>query len=69
MGPHSIRSGRYIGGLVPDVAFRRTLDHAIGDVLGGGVTKFTPRLSVGGYYSGVNDDNFDADTDGAISAT
>ncbi len=60
--------GRYIGGLVPDVAFRR--DGSISEIgttswVGGVEQKMTPRLSVSGYYSGVNtDDNFDVDTDG-----
>ena len=60
--------GRYIGGLVPDVAFRRDGSiSAIGTTswVGGVEQKISPRLSVGGYYSGVNtDDNFDLDTDG-----
>ena len=61
--------GRYVGGLVPDVAFRS--DGSISPIgttswVGGVEQKISPRLSLGGYYSGVNtDDNFDLDTDGS----
>ena len=61
--------GRYIGGLVPDVAFRR--DGSISTIgttswVGGVEQRISPRLSLAGYYSGVDtDDNFDLDTDGS----
>ena len=61
--------GRYIGGLVPDVAFRR--DGSISTIgttswVGGVEQKISPRLSLAGYYSGVDTDaNFDLDTDGS----
>ena len=61
--------GRYIGGLVPDAAFRR--DGSISTIgttswVGGVEQKISPRLSLGGYYSGVDTDaNFDLDTDGS----
>ncbi len=61
--------GRYIGGLVPDVAFRS--DGSISPIgttswVGGVEQKFSDRLSMGGYYSGVNaEDNFFVDTDGS----
>jgi hypothetical protein len=60
--------GRYIGGLVPDVAFRS--DGSIRTIgttswVGGVEHRISPRLSLGGYYSGVDtDDSFDVDTDG-----
>jgi len=60
--------GRYIGGLAPDVAFRR--DGSISTIgtmswVGGVEQTLSPRLSLGGYYSGVNtDDSFDLDSDG-----
>jgi hypothetical protein len=59
--------GRYIGGLVPDAAFRR--DGSISTIgttswVGGIEQTLSPRLSLGGYYSGLDaDDNFDLDTD------
>ena len=59
--------GRYIGGLVPDVSFRR--DGSISTIgtmswVGGIEQTLSSRLSLGGYYSGVNTDNdFDLDTD------
>jgi len=60
--------GRYVGGLVPDVAFRRdgSID-PIGTVswLGGAEQKISDKVSVGGYYSGVDaDETFALDTDG-----
>jgi hypothetical protein len=61
--------GRYIGGLVPDVAFRR--DGSISTIgttswVGGVEQKLSPKLSVGGYYSGVDaDDNFDLENGGS----
>jgi hypothetical protein len=61
--------GRYIGGLVPDVAFRH--DGSISTIdttswVGGVEQRISPKLSLGGYYSGViADDNFDKDTDGS----
>jgi hypothetical protein len=61
--------GRYIGGLVPDVAFRSDGSiSAIGTTswVGGVEQKFSDRLSMGGYYSGVNaEDKFFVDTDGS----
>ena len=54
---------------MPDVAFRR--DGSISTIgttswVGGVEQTLSPRLSLGGYYSGVNtDDNFDLDTDGS----
>lgn len=60
--------GRYIGGLVPDVAF-----DASGDITPIPVTSWvagveqvlTPRISLAGYYSGVHaDDTWVVDTDG-----
>jgi hypothetical protein len=61
--------GLYVGGLVPDVAFRS--DGSISPIgttswVGGVEQKFSDRLSMGGYYSGVNaEDNFFVDTDGS----
>ncbi len=60
--------GRYIGGLVPDAAFRS--DGSISTIgttswVGGVEQRISPRLSLGAYYSGVDtDDNFDLDTGG-----
>ena len=60
--------GRYIGGLVPDVAFRR--DGSIGAIgttswVGGVEQKVSPTVSLAGYYSGLDTDaSFDLDTDG-----
>ena len=62
--------GRYIGGLVPDVAFRS--DGSISTIgttswVGGVEQRISPRLSLAGYYSGVDtDDNFGLDTDGSF---
>ena len=61
--------GRYIGGLVPDAAFRR--DGSISTIgttswVVGVEQRISPRLSLAGYYSGVDTDaNFDLDTDGS----
>jgi len=61
--------GRYVGGLVPDVAFRS--DGSISPIgttswVGGVEQQISPRLSLGGYYSGVvADDTFDRDTGGS----
>ena len=60
--------GRYIGGLVPDAAFRS--DGSISTIattswVGGVEQKVSDRVSLGGYYSGVNsDDNFYSDAGG-----
>jgi hypothetical protein len=60
--------GRYVGGLVPDVAFRS--DGSISPIgttswVGGVEQKVSDRVSLGGYYSGVNsDDNFFSDVGG-----
>ena len=62
--------GRYIGGLVPDAAFRR--DGSISTIatrswVGGIEQRILPRLSLSGYYSGVTADaNSDLDTDGRL---
>ena len=61
--------GRYIGGLVPDVAFRS--DSSISPIRTwswvGGVEQKVQRLTVAGYYSGVYvDNNFALDTDGSF---
>ena len=60
--------GRYIGGLVPDAAFRRDGSiRAIGTTswLGGVEQKISSTLSLAGYYSGLDTDaSFDLDTDG-----
>jgi hypothetical protein len=61
--------GRYVGGLVPDVAFRS--DGSISTIgttswAGGVEQKVSDRVSLGGYYSGVNaDDNFYLDAGGS----
>ena len=61
--------GRYIGGLVPDAAFRS--DGSISTIattswVGGVEQRITPRVSVAAYYSGVDSDaNFALDTDGS----
>ena len=61
--------GRYVGGLVPDAAFRR--DGSVTSIgttswVGGVEQRMAPRLSLAGYYSGVNTDaTFDQDTDGS----
>ena len=61
--------GRYIGGLVPDAAFRR--DGSIRTIgttswVGGVEQKISPTLSLAGYYSGLDTDaSFDLDTDGS----
>ena len=61
--------GRYIGGLVPDAAFRRDGSiSTIGTVtwMGGVEQKISPKLSLAGYYSGLDTDaSFDLDTDGS----
>jgi hypothetical protein len=60
--------GRYVGGLVPDLAFRR--DGSISLIgtsswVGGIEQRISSRASVAGYYSGVDtDDTFELDTDG-----
>jgi hypothetical protein len=62
--------GRYIGGLVPDAAFRR--DGSITTIgttswVGGVEQRISPRLSLAGYYSGLDTDaSFDVDTDGSF---
>jgi hypothetical protein len=60
--------GRYIGGLVPDAAFRSDGSISLIDTtswVGGVEQTLTDRVSVAGYYSGVNtDDNYFADRDG-----
>jgi hypothetical protein len=60
--------GRYIGGLVPDVAFGPDGSiNAIGTTswVGGVEQKISSSISVGGYYSGVNtDETVAVDTDG-----
>jgi hypothetical protein len=59
--------GRYVGGLVPDVAFRS--DGSISPIgttswVGGVEQKVSDRVSLGAYYSGVNtDDNFHVEAD------
>ena len=62
-------NGRYIGGLVPDAAFRRDGSiSTIGTVswVGGVEQKISPKLSLAGYYSGLDTDaNFDLDADGS----
>ena len=61
--------GRYVGGLVPDAAFRQ--DGSISTIstlswVGGVEQRISPKLSVAGYYSGLDTDaNFDLDTDGS----
>jgi hypothetical protein len=61
--------GRYIGGLVPDAAFRR--DGSIRTIgtrswVGGVEQRISPTLSLAGYYSGLDTDaSFDLDTDGS----
>jgi hypothetical protein len=52
--------GRYVGGLVPDVAFRS--DGSISTIgttswVGGVEQRVTNKVSLGGYYSGVNTDD------------
>ena len=60
--------GRYVGGLVPDAVFRS--DGSISTIgttswVGGVEQKVSDRVSLGGYYSGVNsDDNFYSDDGG-----
>ena len=60
--------GRYIGGLVPDAAFRR--DGSIRTIgttswVAGVEQKISPTVSLAGYYSGLDTDaSFDLDTDG-----
>ena len=61
-----------MGGLVPDVVFRR--DGSISLIggtswVGGIEQRISSRASMAGYYSGVDiDDNFDLDTDGNYMA-
>ena len=61
--------GRYIGGLVPDAAFRR--DGSITTIgttswVGGVEQKISSRLSLAGYHSGLDTNaSFDLDTDGS----
>ena len=60
--------GRYIGGLVPDAAFRSDGSISLIDTtswVGAVEQTLTPRVSVAGYYSGVEADrNYLADRDG-----
>jgi hypothetical protein len=60
--------GRYIGGLVPDAAFESDGSISLIDTtswVGGVEQTLTPRISVGGYYSGVKaEDNYFTDRDG-----
>jgi hypothetical protein len=59
--------GRYIGGMVPDVAFHRDGTISPIDTASwvAGVEQQISRLSIAGYYSGVvADANFEQDTDG-----
>ena len=60
--------GRYIGGLVPDAAFESDGSISLIDTtswVGGVEQTLTPRISVGGYYSGVKaGDNYFTDRDG-----
>lgn len=62
--------GRYIGGLVPDAAFRSDGSISLIDTtswVGGVEQTLTPRVSVAGYYSGVKaEDTYSADTDGRL---
>jgi hypothetical protein len=61
--------GRYVGGLVPDVAFRadgsiRTIP--VASWVAGIEQAVSPRTSIGGYYSGLRtDDTQFLDVDGA----
>ena len=61
-------TGRYIGGLVPDAAFRSDGSINLIDTtswVGGVEQTLTPRVSVAGYYSGVNTgDSYFTDRDG-----
>jgi len=61
--------GRYIGGLVPDATFRRDGSiNTIGSMawVTGIEQRVSTRLSLSGYYSGVDTDaSFDVDTDGS----
>ncbi len=60
--------GRYIGGLVPDAAFRSDGSISLIDTtswVGAVEQTLTPRVSVAGYYSGVSArDNYFTDRDG-----
>jgi hypothetical protein len=60
--------GRYIGGLVPDAAFGSDGSISLIDTtswVGGVEQSVTARVSVAGYYSGVNaDSNYSTDRDG-----
>ena len=61
--------GRYIGGLVPDAAFRSDGSISLIDTtswVAGVEQSVTDRVSVAGYYSGVNTDgNYSTDRDGS----
>ncbi len=61
--------GRYIGGLVPDAAFRSDGSISLTDTtswVAGVEQSVTDRVSVAGYYSGVNTDgNYSTDRDGS----
>jgi hypothetical protein len=60
--------GRYIGGLVPDAAFRSDGSISLIDTtswVGGVEQTLTKRVSIAGYYSGVNtEDTYFTDRDG-----
>jgi hypothetical protein len=60
--------GRYVGGLVPDAAFRSDGSISLIETtswVGGLEQTLTPRVSVAGYYSGVEaGDNYFTDGDG-----
>ena len=60
--------GRYIGGLVPDAGFKSDGSLSLIDTtswVAAVEQTLTPRVSVAGYYSGVNaGDNYFTDTDG-----
>jgi hypothetical protein len=61
--------GRYIGGMVPDAAFRSDGSISLVDTtswVGGVEQSVTSRMSLGGYFSGVNTDaNYFTDLDGS----
>jgi hypothetical protein len=60
--------GRYLGGLVPDAAFRSDGSISLIDTtswVGGVEQTLTDRISVAGYFSGLNaDSNYFTDADG-----
>jgi hypothetical protein len=62
--------GRYIGGLVPDAAFRSDGSISLIDTtswVGAVEQTLTPRVSVAAYYSGVKaEDNYVTDRDGSF---